>query len=69
MAKKTKKRPVLRRNRFDCLSCGVGVKVDEDGLCGGCGRQTVIIEDGVPDYSLVLAGIDADDPRITHHEE
>ncbi len=34
-------------NQFICLECGTGVKGDEDGCCTGCGRDCLIIEDGV----------------------
>ena len=55
---KTKK---LRLNRFDCVACGTSIGVDEDACCASCGRQTVIVKRGVPDYSLVLAGMEAEE--------
>jgi hypothetical protein len=69
MSKRKRKRTTLPRNRFDCIDCGHGVKVDEDGCCGGCGRQTVIVEGGIPDYSGVLAGIEADEAERAERGE
>ena len=34
--------------RFDCLECGHGVSVDEDGCCVSCGEDAQVIVGGKP---------------------
>ena len=33
-------------NQFVCLTCGTGVKADEDGCCSACGADCLVIEHG-----------------------
>ncbi len=40
--------PATPLNRFDCLECGQGIGVDEDGCCRSCGRDATAMIDGVP---------------------
>lgn len=54
--------------RFDCIDCGVGIAVDEDGCCKTCGRDAVVIKDGVPDYSMVAAGDESHDDAALQAE-
>ena len=35
-------------DRWDCLNCGCGVGIEEDGTCAGCGASGIPIEDGKP---------------------
>ena len=60
----TKRNRPLRRSRFDCIHCGVEVKADEEACCFHCGRATVVIEKGVPDYRAIDAGQEVDEDEI-----
>ncbi len=55
--------------RFDCIDCGVGIAVDEDRCCKTCGRGCVTIKGGVPDYSSVVAGDEADAISMKRNRE
>ena len=46
----------LRLNRFDCPECGQGIGVDEDWCCRTCGRDAVVVVDGVPQSGAAPAG-------------
>lgn len=35
-------------NRFDCVDCGPGIGIDEDGCCSTCGKDAIVVLNGRP---------------------